>query len=273
MAIKKGQSGRVEDFIAVHTTGESVAENDAVALTSDYWLDNDLVTQLTDDTDKSINTTTWRAQGFTTSANARRIRNFRVYVGHRHAGFADGLFRVKIRSTLNGADVWTGDAWMFTGNGTNAYLTFNDINLAVSPNTTYYVMVMAAGTGGTTLVVRVKNGATPSGTLHVSTDSGANWSSDGTGYAFHLEIDEQGGYADELVKASAAAFGARLNFVGFAMETKSAGQACKVNRNAIATLSGLTPGSTYYLANSQGALSTTPGTVERRVGKALSSSL
>jgi hypothetical protein len=81
---------------------------------------------------------------------------------------------------------------------------------------------------------------------------------------------QSSGLAGKLIKASASAFNSRLGFIGFALETKNAGQDCMVNVWMIETKTGLTAGADYYLSNTNGAISTTPGTIERWVGRAKS---
>ena len=180
---------------------------------------------------------------------------------------------VSIRSSLTGADLWSGTVGI---DGSPGVTATRDIypNLEVSPSTTYYLIVRSGTYGGGPEAgdLRVKNGATPTGTLHVSTNSGSSWSSD-TGFAWYLQMDEEYGYADRLIKASAAnANHARLNFIGFAMETKASGEMCMVDRMEIANKTGLTADTLYYLGNTNGTISTTPGTVSRLIGRSVSTS-
>lgn len=59
-------------------------------------------------------------------------------------------------------------------------------------------------------------------------------------------------------------------FVGFAAETISAGNTCKVYTNVATGLSGITIGAQYYVANTAGTISTSAGTNTRKVGIGLS---
>lgn len=81
-------------------------------------------------------------------------------------------------------------------------------------------------------------------------------------------------YSDyKIYKASAAAFNARLNFIGFAMENGALDSPIQVNTRTYATeKTGLTANTTYYLSDTQGAISTSAGTIERQIGRSVSTS-
>lgn len=68
--------------------------------------------------------------------------------------------------------------------------------------------------------------------------------------------------ADRLYKTDADFYDERtLNYLGFATESKNAGEDCKVRTGGrYSSLSGLTPGSHYYLSATAGGISTTVGT-------------
>jgi hypothetical protein len=61
----------------------------------------------------------------------------------------------------------------------------------------------------------------------------------------------------------------KLRFVGFAQEAANPNAAVNVVIDILTGFAGLTPGSTYYLSDTAGAISTTPGTYEILVGQAL----
>lgn len=71
-------------------------------------------------------------------------------------------------------------------------------------------------------------------------------------------------------KASAAALDSRLNFIGFALEDVAVGEPVSINIQRIANGS-FTAGEDYYLSDTDGAISTAPGTYQRLVGAAISS--
>jgi len=75
-----------------------------------------------------------------------------------------------------------------------------------------------------------------------------------------------------IAKASASAYASeRMNFIGFALEAASIGSTVKIDIGRCVTLpsGSFTPHNILYLSDTNGELSTTPGTVERRVGMAL----
>jgi hypothetical protein len=77
---------------------------------------------------------------------------------------------------------------------------------------------------------------------------------------------------NKIYKASASAWSYRINLIGFAIAGGSSGASIPVNDTPIvAEKTGLTPGSMYYLSNTQGAVATSAGTIERRIGRATSS--
>lgn len=72
-------------------------------------------------------------------------------------------------------------------------------------------------------------------------------------------------------KASASVAGTSNTLVGFVLSAVSAGSNGTVRAVGIIDgLSGLVVGGTYYLANTAGAISLTPGTVTRKIGIAIS---
>lgn len=76
----------------------------------------------------------------------------------------------------------------------------------------------------------------------------------------------------KIYKASASDFtSARINFIGFAVATIAVNAWGMVNTTRIyQKTSGFVKGTQYYLSNTNGLLSSTAGTVERKVGKAFS---
>lgn len=72
-----------------------------------------------------------------------------------------------------------------------------------------------------------------------------------------------------VMKTSAANTVRGNSFIGFANETIASGVAGDIKINGVKTgLTGLTPGSTYYLSDTAGAIATSAGTNSRKVGLA-----
>lgn len=108
-----------------------------------------------------------------------------------------------------------------------------------------------------------------------STNSGSTWSSAGGGSSAQATTITYG-----KTTTSGRVFNANANnndagangIVGFALSTVTEGQSVDVLCFGIMTgLSGLTTGSTYYLSNTVGALSSSAGSQSRKIGLALSS--
>lgn len=75
----------------------------------------------------------------------------------------------------------------------------------------------------------------------------------------------------KVYKASASAWDYRINFIGFALNAAASNGNVVVNNMPMATPnSTLVAGTLYYLSNTQGAVSSTAGTIERRIGRATS---
>lgn len=75
----------------------------------------------------------------------------------------------------------------------------------------------------------------------------------------------------KVYKASASAWAYRLNFIGFAISDYTSGGSVPVNVTQIVSeKTGLTSGSYYYLSDTNGAISTSPGTISRKIGLATS---
>jgi hypothetical protein len=83
-------------------------------------------------------------------------------------------------------------------------------------------------------------------------------------------VADSGLTAGRIYKSSAATLNQKMNFKGFALEAAaSAGTTIKVATHTIFDgLSGLTAETDYYLSNTAGLISATPGTYKRWVGRA-----
>jgi len=74
---------------------------------------------------------------------------------------------------------------------------------------------------------------------------------------------------NKVYKASASAWGWRINFIGFAQGAATTNNPCVVNTTSVVTeKTGLTSGSDYFLSNTDGAIATSAGTISRKIGRA-----
>lgn len=79
--------------------------------------------------------------------------------------------------------------------------------------------------------------------------------------------------AGKVYKSDATNFNRSVNFIGFALNTATAGNQVSVQTSGvIKDLAGLTAGNQYYLTDTPGTISTTTGTFLKVAGTALSSS-
>jgi hypothetical protein len=75
----------------------------------------------------------------------------------------------------------------------------------------------------------------------------------------------------KVMKASASAWAYRINFIGFAIGASTLNNPIEVNvSHIISEKTGLTSGATYYLSDTNGAISTSAGTISRKIGIATS---
>lgn len=160
------------------TAGEDYYMSDTLGEIRTISPDNVLVSNLTDTTTLAYTQTDWKAQAFTTSNDVARIKKIKVKSG---GAVTSNQEIWSIRSSLTGADLWS--VSQNTTNGVDVKTL--SPNLAVSPNTTYYLVVRA---GGSDLDIATDN-TTTFETVHSSTDSGASWSSD-SGYRWYMEVTE-----------------------------------------------------------------------------------
>lgn len=256
--------------------GENITANDAifVAKGDEARLLNAYST--TNTASEPIGGTTWLYQSFTTGANTTSITRLKIRTASS-GNTPSFTGTVRIRATPTGADlVSINTGW--GGQNTNQTAELDIADTAVSASTTYYIVVSWTQE---TFVSAFLNGGTTSsysgGTTGRSTDSGATWGATTTvtgDFFFEvLEGDYVAGKAYKTVAATDSYSGTGLttNFIGFATATVSA--AANVITKLIGNISGfsgLTTGSTYYLSNTPGAISTSSGTTIKKVGLALS---
>ena len=213
-------------------------------------------------------TTTWFSQSFTTSAYAVSIAKITFYAqDNSTSSVITASIRTNSAGQPTGADISsiTGTVTPNVAVATLQTLTFSS-PIPVSPNTTYHVIFR----GNSTNVVVYGNNSAGQGT-NSSANSGSTWSaSNGALELVTYEIDTVSGQISRST-ASVQARDRNSNFIGFAISTTTAGQQVPYQQTGImAGFSGLTPGLTYYLSNTTGAISTSPGTTSVRVGIAIS---
>lgn len=168
-----------------------------------------------------------------------------------------------------GPSLWNGSSTTATGNWTFTPTTFSFI-----PGTKYALVFHRVS--GLDYAGRSNSNTYPSGKFYTSSD-GVTWSENASS-DLALTIILKNGFSGKIYKTNASLNSSTPtelsnNFIGFATENISYNSTGKIITNGVVTtLSSLTPGSTYYLSNTTGAISTSAGTVSKKIGLAISSS-
>lgn len=246
MSIETGETIVASDFVFEEEAGQDLADGDA-ALLGDGADSGTTLLEISsnDDASQICSGSTWVAQKVRFSA----VRNV-THVSFRHGVIQSQTHNVKIRSSLTGSDLATGSV---TPGSTNGSIVFRQVELdspvSLSADTDYYIIFTGSYT-----VYGQSTSTFASGEAHVSTDSGASWSTHGS--IADLGVLCVGGLttAGKLYKAVASA---PELFVGFVQGATSSGVNARINPSQIVTnLSGLTAGDIYYLSDTPGSLST-----------------
>jgi hypothetical protein len=244
---KGDESRRLNAYSATHTTTEQISGN------------------------------TWIYQSFTTGPNTTSVTRIKLWVGSTGNSPANNG-TVRLRATANGADIVTG-TFGFGAQNSNGEQIIDITDTVVTPNTTYY-LVVSVGTDAFTNYY-VYGGTTTSysgGVSGISANAGSTWASPSTSVTgdFYFEVLEGNYVAGKVYKTVAATdyyagAGQTINFIGFAISTVLSGASIPIRITGNKSgLSGLTPGLTYYLSNTPGAIASSAGTVSKKVGIALS---
>jgi len=216
-------------------------------------------------------TNRWIAQSFTTGANSKVIREVAVTLSRVGNIASGGTITCSIYTddgtgkpnTVVGSS--TRDVRIATSNqGVNFF--FN--NLAISPSTTYHVVLNVTGfsAGNCPSWAYSVTGALQG--KSISTDGGTTWVS---------VVDRQSGtvqvydssFADDDVKIADSSDNNRIAFCGFVTDNVTVGNpATVISGGVVDGFTGLSVGEDYYLSTS-GTISLNPGTNLIKIGKAV----
>lgn len=263
-------AGNIENLIFL-TAGEDITEGEALIIGTGTQTYSG-ASQATSDVNIS-SSSDWWGQTFLNS-NGVKIKS--VTFGIRNVGGSTDNYAVSIRAvTANvptGSDIEGKTATASVGNGIDGDVTFTFPSaVTVSPNTTYAIVLRkTSGTSGSGPKYRNSN-VYADGNYATSADSGVNWAAN-TGRDFRFSVTEIRTNTGEVYLSSAAANDEFVtNFIGFAFEDASLGETISVLvTGQTSSLSGLTVGSAYYLSDTSGEISTTPGSVSKKIGLSLS---
>ncbi len=256
--------------------GENLTANDAIFVAKGDESRRINAYSTTRSSNEGFASTTWLYQSFTTSANTTSVTRIKLWGGSSGNPPSQSM-TVRLRATPNGADMASGTSG-FAGQNANGEMTIDIADTAVSPSTTYYLVMSVPSES---FVSYYMSGSATSvysgGASGISTNSGATWSVPSTVagdfYFEVLEGDYVAGRAYKTVAATDfyAGTGLTANFIGFAQATVTSGNNVNVRCSGKKTsMSGLTPGTVYYLSNTPGAIATSAGTVSKKIGLALS---
>lgn len=243
-------------YVDYDTSGENLGANDATAYNTGYNPTN----------------TTWYAQTFLTSADAAAITK----VGwHTHGSSTSGItWSVSIRETSGGVptgpDLFGQVATASYQSAPADYEATFDTPIPVQPNTTYALIIRINNTNANTLDAN-DTGPYADGSMYTSTNSGSSWSIvSGKDLKFETyEIDTIDPYVF-LTDATSDNEKAN-NFIGFANESITSGNEIDIILQGVDdNQTNLQVGKTYYLSDTPGAISVSPGSQSRVVGRAIS---
>jgi len=216
----------------------------------------------------TINSTDWVSQKFTTGAYDTHVKSIVIQVSDVNNGYgATASIRANNSSLPTGSDIGgiSGTVTISAGTATSRTITFSS-PVPVSPSTDYHVVVRSNSNSS---IYRDNTAGQGAGS---STNSGSSWSANNG--PFSLSVTKIDSVSSQVQKASASnsySTVMRDNFVGFSKTTTSSGGSAELKTEGVMSgLSGLTPGATYYISDTPGAISTSAGTNSRKVGLALS---
>lgn len=262
--IKPDTQALADDFLSIYEAGENIAEGDALALVKSGTLQH---VEIANQSASASNSGLWIAQSFKTSPETTKIAGYSITIQHVTQ---QTTYTLRLRSSLTGADLHYTTLLEPYNGPYEISVNSGNINVDVSPDTTYYIILSGGGNAFGSATSTYADGQ-----AYQSSNSGGTWSNHGTLADLKVWFRELR-YTDlfgKVVKASAVSLeNQRFNFIGLSVDTVTAGNPCRVNTNNKLYKTGLTAGQTYYLSDTNGAISTTPGTIKRFVGYAESTS-
>lgn len=260
--------------------GENISQHNAVCLGggSDSGLTQSQETGSTEitieeTTDGSVNTYN-KAQVFTTNALGGKVMQVALYVRDVVGDtWTVGICNVDGSNLPNLSSILqTQSQTVSTASLSWETFTFSS-PVALSANTKYAIIVKrpVSGTGGFWVYDTSDNYA--GGNYASRATGGTTWTAD-TGKDFLFRLYETQGSDSKVYKCDASFDTSVANaFIGFARASATSGNLCSIQCGDLYTnpagLSNLTLGD-YYVSDTAGSISSTAGTVSRKVGVAVS---
>ena len=220
----------------------------------------------------AMNTTAvWKSQSFVTSAVAVSISSLTFWCTDNADGdIVTASIRADSAGQPTGADISGTTGTVSIGNASTVQKTITfGTPITVSPSTTYHFVFRSNATGPSASLAGNNLGGQGTNT---SANSGTTWSANNG--ALEITYNEIDTVAGQVARTTAATVARDRNsgYIGFATAGISTSAQGVIQHTGVVTgFSGLTPGAQYYLSNTLGAISTSAGTVSRKIGRALSS--
>jgi hypothetical protein len=264
-------AGQIQSTVYL-TAGEALTDGNAVMIGAGTVIAaNSYTTQnsseaITDPAD-------WKSMSFSTTSKAISISSVTLYLAYNSA--TPVTVTVAIYATSGGLPTGAalGSVDVAISSAPSPVPTERTFTFAtpitVSASTTYQIVAHAPiGGGGDHVSWYYQNSGSGAGK---SGDGGSNWSTDANKQRYY-KINEIQTVAGNVYKASAAVNNEYVTgFIGFVIGSFSAGQTATILIVGQTTnLSGLTTGSAYYLSDTLGAISTSAGSVSKKIGISLS---
>lgn len=257
----------VSATMSTFTAADAITAGNAVAI-GDGTSVNSATVSSGHGTGYDCQTTQWMSQKFTSGPKYRSVKSITVWVGDSAANTVlTASIRANSAGQPTGADIGglTGTVNINTAGSLARTITFAT-PIPVSASTDYHVIFRGPGT------CNIYGNNSAGQGANSSANSGSTWSA--SNGALELSMTNIDTVAGEITPSSATStFSSAMynNFIGFAPSTISSGSTGSVVTGGVVTgLSGLTPGVTYYLSDTAGAISSSAGSNSRKVGIALS---
>ena len=158
-------------------------------------------------------------------------------------------------------------------NGNYGELTFGFSDLVLEPNTLYWlkVRVSSASSGNSGWYCRVyynsASNSYPYGQAKVSSDYGSTWSDLNYDLYFKIQLCDTNG---RIYKALSTTNTLVARYVGILDGAYTSGQTPRIIAKGVkSNYNDLAPGSIYYLTDTPGVISTSPGTITKQVAVAI----
>lgn len=257
--------------VSAFVAGENLAQGDAVAIGSgNGYL---ILSQTFKAQTNSFSTTRWLSQMFTTSADAISIQKTDLNMVSG-GGILTLDLLVSIRADSagvpTGADLGSINVNTTISNAGDNIVTFTFSSpIVVTASTPYHIVLRVGASGGSPMTWYGDTSGTGG---NVSTNSGSTWGSDNS--PKWCKVYEINALAGLLYKTSATVTSDKVtNFIGFTQSSILSSVAGAVTIDGVAQVpSVISAGTTYFLSNTSGQISSVTGTVNKKIGLGLSGS-